>query len=67
MRNGKNPNFEQKKILAANNFNWKEWLVIADRVDSYEFRKKEHCIDEHDTVTHITLSKTYSKNIHRGS
>lgn len=67
LRNGKNPNFEQKKILAANNFNWKEWLVIADRVDSYEFRKKEACISQQDTVTHIILSKTYSKNIKRGS
>lgn len=62
MRNGKNPNFEQKKILDANGLNWKEWLLISTKPDSYEFRKKEQCITEDDSVTNIILSKNYKKS-----
>lgn len=40
VKNGKNPNVEQKKLLAANGYDCNEWLVIKDRGASYEFRKK---------------------------
>lgn len=40
VKNGKNPNFEQKKLLVANGYDWNDWLVIKDKGTSYEFRKK---------------------------
>lgn len=40
MRAGKNPNFEQKKLLVKNNKDWTEWLLIKTNPDSYTFRHK---------------------------
>lgn len=41
MRNGKNPNYEQKKRLAKAKKDWTQWLLIKNNKDSYEFRHKE--------------------------
>ena len=41
LRNGKNPNYEQKKRLAKAKKDWTQWLLIKNNKDSYEFRHKE--------------------------
>lgn len=40
MKQGKNPNREQKKLLVQNGYDWTEWVLIKTNVDSYEFRNK---------------------------
>lgn len=40
MQKGKNPNWDQKKLLTKNKLNYSEWLVIKNYPDSYEFRNK---------------------------
>lgn len=41
MISGKNPNFEQKKILAKNKKDWTEWLLIKNNSNKYIFRNKK--------------------------
>lgn len=40
MKAGKNPNFEQKKLLGNNGKDWTEWLLVKTTADSYIFRHK---------------------------
>lgn len=57
MKSGKNPNREQKKILSAHGYDANEWLVIKDKGDSYEFRKKLNDGDTPDKAVTIVLNK----------
>ncbi len=41
MRSGKNPNYEQKKLLTKAKKDWTQWLLIKNNKDNYEFRHKE--------------------------
>ncbi len=41
MKSGKNPNFEQKRLLTKAKKDWREWLLIKNNKDNYEFRHKE--------------------------
>lgn len=57
MKSGKNPNFEQKKLLVAKGYDWNEWLLIKDKGTSYEFRKKLKDGDTKDKAVTIVLDK----------
>lgn len=54
---GKNPNFEQKKLLVTNGYDWNEWLVIKDKGTSFEFRKKLKDNESEDKAVVIVLDK----------
>ena len=45
MRNGKNPNYKQKRLLKSNKKDWTEWLFIGmihkDGIDAFRFRHKK--------------------------
>lgn len=45
MRNGKNPNRNQKRLLKKNKKDWTEWLYIrpvhTDTGEKHQFRHKE--------------------------
>lgn len=56
VKNGKNPNFEQKRILVENGYDWNDWLTIKDKGTSYEFRKKSKDSDNGKPET-IVLDK----------
>lgn len=40
MRNGCNPNREQKELLRKNKKNWDEWLYISQTPTTFKFRHK---------------------------
>lgn len=40
MRNGCNPNREQKELLVKNKKNWEDWLYISQTRTGFKFRHK---------------------------
>jgi hypothetical protein len=40
LRSGHNPDRKQKKLLAENNKNWTEWLLVKTNVNTYVFKHK---------------------------